>query len=165
MTFRGEFRRFAYNDAKDMKRTLYVVAALLSLSCAASAQAPAKAPARPAAQSAGTESGFAVFQQRCMGCHCNPNVPRAPLPAAIREMPPEKIYEALTTGVMKGQGDSLTEDQRRMVALFMSGRPLGSLQAGDAKQMAGQCSSNPHLSDPSFGPAWNGWGVDISNSR
>src|SRR5499427_7894716 len=135
MTFRGEIRRFAYNDAKDMKRTLYVVAALLSLSCAASAQAPAKAPARPAAQSAGTESGFAVFQQRCMGCHGNPNVERAPSPAAIREMSPERIYDTLTTGVMKGQGSSLSEDQRRMVATFMSARPLGSLQQGDAKSM------------------------------
>src|SRR5690348_2659840 len=37
-------------------------------------------------QSAGTESGFAVFQQRCMTCHGNPNVERAPSPAAIREM-------------------------------------------------------------------------------
>ena len=63
----------------------------------------AQGQARPPAQgSAGTESGFAVFQQRCMGCHGNPNVERAPTPAAIREMSPERIYEALTTGPMKG---------------------------------------------------------------
>jgi polyvinyl alcohol dehydrogenase (cytochrome) len=125
----------------------------------------AQAPVRPAPQSAGTESGFAVFQQRCMGCHGNPNVERAPSPAAIREMPPEKIYDALTTGAMKGQGASLSEDQRRMVALFMSGRPLGSLQEGDAKQMPNQCASNPPLADPAAGPAWNGWGVDLTNGR
>lgn len=125
----------------------------------------AQAPARPAPQSAGTESGFAVFQQRCMGCHGNPNVERAPAPAAIREMPPEKIYDALTTGVMKGQGASLSDDQRRMVATFMSGRPLGSLQEGDAKQMPNQCASNPPLANPAAGPAWNGWGVDLTNGR
>ncbi len=100
-----------------------------------------------------------------MGCHGNANVERAPSPAAIREMSPEKIYEALTTGAMKGQGASLTEDQRRMVATFMSGRPLGSLQQGDAKNMPNQCASNPPLSDPASSPAWNGWGVDTSNSR
>jgi polyvinyl alcohol dehydrogenase (cytochrome) len=127
--------------------------------------AQAQAPARPAPQSAGTESGFAVFQQRCMGCHGNPNVERAPSPAAIREMPPEKIYEALTTGPMKGQGASLSDDQKRMVATFMSGRPLGSLQEGDAKQMPNSCTSNPPLADPAAGPAWNGWGVDVSNGR
>ena len=129
---------------------------------AARAQAPAVSPPQ---RSAGTESGFAVFQQRCMGCHGNPNVGRAPLPAAIREMPPEKIYDALTTGVMKGQGASLSEDQRRMVATFMSGRPLGSLQEGDARQMPNQCASNPALADPAAGPAWNGWGVDVTNGR
>jgi len=127
--------------------------------------AVAQAPARPAVQSAGTESGFAVFQQRCMGCHGNPNIERAPSPAAIREMSPEKIYTALTTGPMKGQGDALSEDQRRMVATFMSGRPLGSLQQGDAKDMPDKCASNPPLADPSSGPAWNGWGADLGNSR
>lgn len=138
------------------------VAGLLGWAGASHAQAPSQTPAR---QSAGTESGFAVFQQRCVGCHGNPNVPRAPSPAAIREMTPERIYTALTTGVMKGQGDSLTEDQRQMVALFMSGRPLGSLDQGDAKTMKGRCASNPPLTNPSSGPTWNGWGVDITNSR
>jgi polyvinyl alcohol dehydrogenase (cytochrome) len=142
-----------------MKHISYLV-----LACAGALHAQ-QAPARPAPQSAGTESGFAVFQQRCMGCHGNPNVERAPSPAAIREMSPEKIYDALTTGVMKGQGSSLSEDQRRMLATFMSGRPLGSLQQGDAKSMQGQCATNPPLTDPVAGPAWNGWGVDITNSR
>src|SRR5579871_4298808 len=148
-----------------MTKTFYLVAAgLLSWGGAVRAQAPAKGPERPV-QSLGTESGWAVFQQRCMGCHGNPNVERAPSPAAIREMPPERIYEALTTGAMKGQGANLSDDQRKMVALFMSGRPLGSLQQGDAQNMAGHCTSNPPLPDPSAGPAWNGWGVDITNSR
>ena len=142
-----------------MKNIWYLI-----LACAGALHAQ-QTPARQAPQSAGTESGFAVFQQRCMGCHGNPNVERAPSPATIREMSPERIYDALTTGAMKGQGSSLSEDQRRMVATFMSGRPLGSLQQGDAKSMQGQCSSNPPLADLSSGPAWNGWGVDITNSR
>jgi polyvinyl alcohol dehydrogenase (cytochrome) len=100
-----------------------------------------------------------------MGCHGNPNVERAPSPAAIREMSPERIYTALTSGVMKGQGDTLTEDQKRMTATFMSGRPLGSLQQGDAKSMPNQCTANSLLSDPSASPAWNGWGVDVANTR
>jgi polyvinyl alcohol dehydrogenase (cytochrome) len=100
-----------------------------------------------------------------MGCHGNPAVERAPSPAAIREMSPEHIFEALTTGVMKGQGSSLSEDQRRMLATFMSGRTLGSEQQGDAKNMPNQCASNPPMADPAAGPAWNGWGVDLNNDR
>jgi polyvinyl alcohol dehydrogenase (cytochrome) len=113
----------------------------------------------------GTESGIATFQQRCMGCHGNPNLPQAPAPDAIRQMSPERIYDALTTGVMKPQGDSLTEDQRKMLATFLSGRPLGSLKEGDAKDMANHCPSNPPLADPSASPEWNGWSPDVINSR
>ena len=100
-----------------------------------------------------------------MSCHGNPNVPQAPAPDAVRQMPPERIYDALTTGVMKPMGDSLTDDQKKMLATFLSGRPLGSLKEGDAKDMPNQCASNPPLSNPSAGPEWNGWSPDGVNSR
>jgi polyvinyl alcohol dehydrogenase (cytochrome) len=146
-----------------MRRILSLTALLVvSALGAALAQAP---PARAPQGSAGTESGFAVFQTRCMSCHGNPAVERAPLPSAIREMSPEHIYEALTTGVMKGQGANLSEDQRRMLATFMSGRPLGSEAQGDAKNMPNQCAGNPPMADPASGPEWNGWGADLNNDR
>jgi polyvinyl alcohol dehydrogenase (cytochrome) len=129
------------------------------------APAPAAAPGGGQRGVPGTENGIAVFQTQCSACHGNPNVDRAPSPNAIREMPPERIYAALTTGVMKDQGDKLSDQDKRGVAEFMSGRPLGSAQQGDAKNMPNQCRNNPALSDPSRGPAWNGWGADLSNSR
>src|SRR5262245_38726528 len=131
---------------------------------ARSQQAP---PAPPAGQrgAPGTENGIAVFQTQCMACHGNPNVERAPSPAAIREMSPERIYEALTTGLMKDQGAKLSDQDRRGVAEFMSGRPLGSARLGDAGSMPNRCRNNPTLIDPARGPAWNGWGADASNSR
>jgi len=114
---------------------------------------------------AGTESGIAVFQQHCMVCHGNPNVPQAPQPSVIRQMSAERIYDALTTGPMKAQGATLTEDQRKMLATFLSGRPLGALQQGSAKNMPNQCASNPPLAPPDSEPAWNGWGVTVANTR
>jgi polyvinyl alcohol dehydrogenase (cytochrome) len=136
---------------------------------AATAQAPGQTQQAPPAAGAnlftGTETGIGTFQTHCMGCHGNPNVPQAPAPDAIRQMPPERIYDALTTGLMKPQGDSLTEDQRKMLATFLSGRPLGSLKEGDAKDMPNQCASNPPMSEPSAGPEWNGWSPDGVNSR
>jgi polyvinyl alcohol dehydrogenase (cytochrome) len=135
----------------------------------ATAQAPAQTQQGPPAAGAnlftGTETGIGTFQTHCMGCHGNPNVPQAPAPDAIRQMPPERIYDALTTGLMKPQGDSLTEDQRKMLATFLSGRPLGSLKEGDAKDMPNHCTSNQPMSDPSAGPEWNGWSPDGINSR
>jgi polyvinyl alcohol dehydrogenase (cytochrome) len=119
----------------------------------------------PNARPSGTEFGFFTFQTKCMTCHGNPNVERAPLPSAIREMTPERIYDALTNGVMKAQGQSLSDPEKRTLALFMSGRPVGSIQQGDAKNMPNQCSSNPPLSNPVAGPSWNGWGVNETNAR
>ena len=129
------------------------------------AATPAPAPPPGANLAAGTETGIGTFETHCMGCHGNPQVPQAPAPDAIRQMPPERIYDALTTGVMKPQGDQLTEEQRKMLATFLSGRPLGSLKQGDAKDMANHCASNPPLENPSNGPQWNGWSPDVVNSR
>src|SRR3989442_7433099 len=83
----------------------------------------------------GTENGIAVFQTQCMTCHGNPKVERAPSPAAIREMPAERIYEALTTGLMKDQAAKLSDQDKRGVAELMSGRPLGSAKQSDAQYM------------------------------
>lgn len=138
-----------------------VVLALASLSLA-SAQAQQPRPV----QSMGTESGFAVFQTKCMGCHGNPAMAdRAPSPATLREMTPEKIYEALTTGPMKTQGSTLTDDQRKMLAVFMSGKTFGAAEQGDAKDMPNRCEANPPMGDPAAGSRWNGWSPDVTNSR
>ena len=84
-------------------------------------------------------------------------------------MTPERIYAGLTkpshtteaeTGVQ-----SLSAVQRRRVAEFMSGRPMDSLNAGEAKSMPNQCASNPAMTDPARSASWNGWGIDLGNTR
>lgn len=131
----------------------------------AQTQPPSAPPSATANLAQGTETGIGTFQQHCMVCHGNPNVPQAPSPDTIRQMPPERIYDALTTGVMKPQGESLTDDQKKMLATFLSGRPLGSMQEGDAKSMPNHCATNPPFADPAAGPEWNGWGNDPANTR
>jgi polyvinyl alcohol dehydrogenase (cytochrome) len=156
-----------------------LAAAALLAGCASTGQAPRAAaapaatapaaPARPAPRGPGgppgTEAGFATFQTACTSCHGNPAVERAPSPAAIREMSPEKIYNSLVSGLMQTQGAALSDQQKRGVAEFMSGRPLGSAASGAAAQMPNRCTSNPPLKDPASGSIWNGWGVDDANRR
>jgi polyvinyl alcohol dehydrogenase (cytochrome) len=145
-----------------MSKLVIVAVAAVASFAIAYAQAPPAGNGRPA----GTESGFRIFQTQCMQCHGNPEAAgRAPSPSLIRELPPEKIYEALITGVMKTQGQKLSDEEKRMTALFMSGRPVGSSQAGDAKSMPNQCANNAPLAAPASGPAWNGWGPDATNGR
>ena len=80
----------------------------------------------------GTELGFAIFQQHCVSCHGNPAYERAPDPATLRTMPAERIYTALTSGVMKSVGDTLSEEDRAPVSESLAGELLGYAQAGDA---------------------------------
>src|SRR4029077_18797569 len=100
---------------------------LLSL-CVAWHLASAADPAAPA-ERRGTELGFAVFQQHCVSCHGNPAVERAPTPATLRSMSPERIYAALTTVIMKSVGDTLNDTDRRRVAESLAGQFLGSEKA------------------------------------
>lgn len=132
---------------------------LLCMPPVAAAEAPGDGPERR-----GTEFGFAVFQQHCMACHGNPEFERAPSPAALRAMTPERIYAALTSGVMKSVGDTLTEEDRRRVAESVAGQLLGSSQSGAASRMPNQCPANPRLRSLS-GTAWNGWGNGLENHR
>ncbi len=99
-----------------------------------------------------------------MSCHGSPQFERAPSPAALRAMTPERIYAALTSGVMKSVGDTLTEEDRRRVAESVAGQLLGSSQSGDASNMPNRCPANPRLTSLS-GTAWNGWGNGIENHR
>lgn len=125
--------------------------------------APAAGPTH-SAERQGTELGFAVFQQHCVSCHGNPAYERAPSPAALRSMSPERIYTALTAGVMKSVGDSLSEEDRRRVSESLAGQLLGSEHTGDASSMPNRCARNPPMNAPSS-DGWNGWGNGPRNAR
>ena len=113
----------------------------------------------------GSETGYGIFQQHCMNCHGNPDVPKAPEVAALRAMSPEKIYTALTSGPMQVQGKDLSDLAKRRVAESVSGRLLGTSTSGEAKNMPNQCKSHPPITNPAKGPAWNGWSPTITNTR
>src|ERR1700722_9033430 len=119
----------------------------------------AQGPAAP--QRLGTEFGISAFERECSKCHGNAAVERAPSPAAIRQMSPERIYAALTTGVMQTQAANLNDEQKRRLAEYMGGRPLGSGDLGDASKMPNRCTAT-EMADPSKSPSWNGWGGPLN---
>lgn len=140
------------------KSNCIVILATLVLAANAFAQG------RGSQQRLGTEFGISAFERECSKCHGNPAVERAPSPAAIRAMPPERIYAAITTGVMQTQAANLNDEQKRRLAEYMGGRPLGSADQADAGKMPNPCPPAA-MPDPSKGPAWNGWGNDVHNTR
>src|SRR5215216_4427330 len=108
-------------------------------------------------------TGVNLFTNNCLKCHGSPPVDRAPTEAIIKQMPPERIYEAITSGSMKNMAASLSDDDKRLLAEYMGGRKLDKAEVGDAKNMPNVCASHPPVRDLSA-PAWNGWG-DLSNTR
>src|SRR5712671_903505 len=132
---------------------------------AAGAAAAQRGGQRGGAQAAGSETGWNLFQTRgCARCHLSPT-DKAPTGEMIREMTPERIFASMTTGSMQMQAQGFTDDQKRVIAEFMSGRTMGSSAVGDAKNMPNKCQANPAMTDLAAGGSWNGWGSDMANTR
>jgi polyvinyl alcohol dehydrogenase (cytochrome) len=105
-----------------------------------------------------------LFEQNCVTCHGNAAIEKAPDPSVLRQMSPEAVYKALTSGAMVPQAEKLSDQQKRIIAEYLGGRNLVE-GSGDAAQMANKCVSNPPITNLSATPAWNGWGADASNAR
>jgi polyvinyl alcohol dehydrogenase (cytochrome) len=107
----------------------------------------------------------ALVKERCASCHVTPAPgTRAPTLEQLRSSTPEAILASLTTGTMAAMANGLDDSQRKLIATHIAGRALGSAPAGDAASMPNRCAARP-FRDPATGPSWNGWGVDLSNSR
>jgi polyvinyl alcohol dehydrogenase (cytochrome) len=108
--------------------------------------------------------GVSLFEVHCASCHAGPTDDRTPATEALRQLTPEAVLATLTTGAMEVQASGLQDAQKRLVAEYVAGAPLGSARAGDAATMPNPCAADP-FEDPFAGPMWNGWGVDGSNGR
>ncbi len=112
-----------------------------------------------------TPSGEAVYKQHCASCH-EGTMPRMPSRETLKSVTPEAIETALSSFLMRRQGASLSPAERRAVAEFLSGRPPGSYRAPlDLLPKSAFCSGGGPTADPLVGAAWNGWGVDMRNTR
>jgi cytochrome c553 len=53
-------------------------------------------------------------------------VPKAPTQVFLQMMEPDAIYAALTTGVMQGQAEKLSDAEKHAVAAYLGGANLSS---------------------------------------
>ena len=110
--------------------------------------------------------GDELFNDYCAICHADDAVAlsRAPDLAALQQLTPETILDVMTNGTMAVNAQSLSTDQRQVLAEFLAGRPFGSATSEDVVTLRNPCPSTP-IGNPLQGPMWNGWGVDLGNSR
>jgi polyvinyl alcohol dehydrogenase (cytochrome) len=137
--------------------TLLIMAAIFAT--AAQGQPPAQDMAHPQ----GTNAGIFAFTRDCASCH-DTGRNGASDRYALNRRTPEEVLASITTGSMAQYAKSMTEYEKRVLAVYVGGRPLGAASTGDASQMKNRCESRPAF-DPARGSAWNGWGFDSSNTR
>src|SRR5258708_4209105 len=109
-----------------------------------------------------------LYSSNCATCHETHGNSTSHVPDrnALSQMAPEAIYVALTSGSTATHANvlKLKDEQKRDIAEFLSGRPMGSGHGSEASSMKNHCSSEP-LGDPFKGAMWNGWGGDLTNAR
>jgi len=110
----------------------------------------------------------ALYSANCASCHeLHDTAPsHAPDHNALTQMSPESIYRALSAGSIAAHANvlKLKDDQKRDIAEFLAGRPVGTAQSNAASAMKNLCPPES-LGDPFKGPMWNGWGKDVTNAR
>jgi len=105
--------------------------------------------------------GSELFQQFCSSCHDHPK-DRIPPRDVIAKRTPDEVMRALTNGLMRTQAAGLNMNDRVAVATFLTGKPpTGNMGRGPEQNLCGK-SAGP-VTDT--GPAWNGWGRDLANTR
>jgi polyvinyl alcohol dehydrogenase (cytochrome) len=109
--------------------------------------------------------GQALFEHHCAVCHQSAptGANRAPSPAVLAGKTREEIVRALESGTMAIYGIPLTSVERWAIAQFLSSNTATS--AGAA--LANFCSTKQKITAAQLASSenWNGWGVDVVNSR
>jgi len=104
--------------------------------------------------------GAAVYKAACAQCHDEPQ-PRTPSREALKDRTADAVLQSLMTGTMAVPALTLSFAEKRAVAEFASGKPLGA-----AAETSGMCAARaPMPANIASLPQWNGWGLDLANSR
>jgi polyvinyl alcohol dehydrogenase (cytochrome) len=101
-----------------------------------------------------------VYKTTCAQCHDEPQG-RTPSRAQLADRSPDAILLAMTTGSMSMQAVSLSVPEKRALAEYLSGKTFAA-SAADANLCA---AKEDRLTAYASKPAWNGFGVDSTNSR
>jgi len=110
----------------------------------------------------------ALYSANCASCHEPHDTTPSHVPDhnALTQLSPESIYRALSSSSIAAHANAikLKDDQKRDIAEFLAGRPVGTAQSNDASAMKNHCPAES-LGEPFTGPMWNGWGKDVTNAR
>ena len=107
--------------------------------------------------------GADLYAQNCAACHDHPK-DRIPPKATLSQRTPEEIVMALTSGTMRVQAGGLNHNDHIALATYLTGRgPSDNPVTPPEKNL---CASGARFERPASPVGqWNGWGLDLDNSR
>ncbi len=136
-------------------RNVLARAALIVVACVA-------AGALHADENADTlNPGEALYRQRCASCHDNA-VGRVPDTTALRARPPEQIFAALRTGIMRPQSEDIPVFNLQGIVQYLTGREPPEVSATVPEPNVCPSPAPPLALGPGD---WNGWSPDRVNTR
>ena len=103
--------------------------------------------------------GAVLYAERCSACH-NGAVPKAPHLTWLEMMSPRAIVRALEDGLMATQGATLSPEQKRHIAEYITREPADVDPRANAS--APQCSGPAAQFALTRAPAAVGWGHDTA---
>lgn len=120
-----------------------------------------------AAAPASPQGGEALYTTYCAQCHEGPRADaNAPSLEKMRSLTAEQVLEALERGVMRPRAAERSRAQRRALAAYVADKPLAD--TSHPMPPAALCTAadgSRSSGNPLAGPAWNGWGNGIDNTR
>ena len=107
------------------------------------------------------ERGAEIYKSICAACHENVTS-RAPSPILLSLMSPGGIVHALKGGVMRAQGQALSDPDKIHVAEFITKRKVGD---GSDRLEPPVCQGSAAEFGFDQPPAFPGWGLTLTNTR
>ena len=109
--------------------------------------------------------GAALYAMHCARCHETDTSGWALKRELLARMPPQAVRASLDVGLMSLVA-SLSADQKRAIVLYLTGKNSDPVRTPAPPAPQGLCTAATRsMPDLLSGPRWNGWGVDLDNSR
>lgn len=115
----------------------------------------------PLVLSSAPPDGAALYKEKCATCHDGPRQERMPRRAEIAGRTPESVLESMVKGTMKPQSEGLTDDDKRAIARYVTGKEFGGAAVAPVEGACTKPAPRFELRDTD----WNGWGRDVGGSR
>jgi polyvinyl alcohol dehydrogenase (cytochrome) len=118
------------------------------------------------AGTAHAQDGAVLYRTYCAICHEGPTADaQAPSRETMKRMSAEQVLESLETGSMRARVLERSRAQRRALAEYVSEKRLAADSGGLIPRSAFCNPTAASTEKPLAGPAWNGWGNSITNTR